>query len=114
MKPIVFLLTLMILAAPAFATTRSEAAKHAFMKMHPCPSGPDKGSTTRCKGHVVDHKKALDCGGLDTPSNMQWQTTAQGKAKDKIERNGPECKHPTKAKLLVFDVFQGNSVRKEA
>ena len=35
----------------------------------------------------VDHVKALACGGADAPSNMQWQTVADGKAKDKWERN---------------------------
>lgn len=41
-------------------------------------------------GYVVDHIKPLACGGCDVPSNMQWQTIAEGKAKDKIERNN--CK----------------------
>jgi hypothetical protein len=41
----------------------------------------------RCPGYVVDHVKALECGGVDEPSNMQWQTIAAGKAKDKTERN---------------------------
>jgi hypothetical protein len=36
-------------------------------------------------GHVVDHVVALKRGGADKPSNMQWQTIAAGKAKDKIE-----------------------------
>jgi hypothetical protein len=27
--------------------------------------------------------------------NLQWQTIAAAKAKDKWERNGPECKHRT-------------------
>ena len=35
---------------------------------------------------VVDHIKPLACGGADSPANMQWQTVAEGKAKDKIER----------------------------
>lgn len=39
-------------------------------------------------GHVVDHKVPLACGGADAPSNMQWQTVAEGKAKDKVERQG--------------------------
>jgi hypothetical protein len=29
--------------------------------------------------------KALKHGGADDPSNMQWQTTAEAKAKDKWE-----------------------------
>jgi hypothetical protein len=38
-----------------------------------------------CKGYVVDHIVPLKRGGADDPSNMQWQTTAAAKAKDKIE-----------------------------
>jgi hypothetical protein len=53
------------------------------MKSHPCPStGKTYGA---CKGYVVDHIVPLKRGGADTPSNMQWQTTAAAKAKDKIE-----------------------------
>ena len=64
---------------------RSHAARAAFERSHPCPS---TGRTTgRCPGYVVDHFRALECGGPDDPSNMQWQTTADAKAKDKTERN---------------------------
>jgi hypothetical protein len=38
------------------------------------------------KGYVVDHRVPLACGGADSPSNMQWQTKAEAKAKDKTER----------------------------
>jgi hypothetical protein len=38
-------------------------------------------------GYVVDHVKPLECGEADSPGNMQWQTVAAGKAKDKAERN---------------------------
>jgi hypothetical protein len=41
---------------------------------------------------VVDHVVPLACGGRGEPSNMQWQTIAEGKAKDKIERKGPGCR----------------------
>jgi hypothetical protein len=37
---------------------------------------------------VVDHIKPLACGGVDAPSNMQWQTIAAAKAKRKAERAG--------------------------
>lgn len=64
---------------------RSTAAKDAFKRQHPCPStGRSSGA---CPGYVVDHKIALECGGLDSPLNMQWQTTAAAKAKDKTERH---------------------------
>ena len=59
---------------------RSEAAKETFMKQTGFPKGRP--------GWVVDHIYPLACGGLDAPSNMQWQTEAQAKAKDKIERKG--------------------------
>lgn len=59
---------------------RSRAAVHAFEKQTGHPHG--------WPGHVVDHIKPLACGGADAPSNMQWQTVAAGKAKDKWERAG--------------------------
>ena len=65
---------------------RSAVAKDRFREQHPCPStGQTHGA---CRGYVIDHVKPLACGGADDPSNMQWQTTAAGKAKDRIERKG--------------------------
>jgi len=64
---------------------RSASAKHTFERQHPCPS---TGNTSgRCSGYVVNQVRPLECGGADAPSNMQWQTIAEGKAKDKTERN---------------------------
>ena len=87
-KFILALVTLaVLLSLPAIAEfERSEAAKSDFKYSHPCPStGNTKGP---CPGHVIDHIKALACGGADDPSNMQWQTVEQGKAKDAWERYG--------------------------
>ena len=64
---------------------RDPAQRRHFMQQHPCPGGPDAGSTRRCHGYKVDHVKALKRGGPDRPSNMQWQTTAEAKAKDRWE-----------------------------
>ena len=65
---------------------RSQSAKVEFKASHPCPAnGARKGP---CKGYVIDHVKPLACGGADAPANMQWQTIAEGKAKDKWERRG--------------------------
>jgi hypothetical protein len=62
---------------------RSEHAKRAFERQHPCPStGRSPG---RCPGYVIDHVRALKRGGPDDPSNMQWQTTEAAKAKDRTE-----------------------------
>jgi hypothetical protein len=63
---------------------RSTAAKDAFKHEHACPSTGK--STGGCPGYVIDHVNPLECGGADAPSNMQWQTVADGKAKDKTER----------------------------
>lgn len=74
---------------PARHIQRSEAAKHAFETTYPCPAtGKSSGA---CPGYVVDHIKPLACGGNDAPGNMQWQTVADGKAKDKVERAGCGC-----------------------
>jgi hypothetical protein len=34
---------------------------------------------------LIDHVVPLKRGGADSPGNMQWQTIAAAKAKDKIE-----------------------------
>ena len=73
-------------ATTAYARERSEEAKDSFKYSHPCPSnGNNHGS---CPGYVIDHVTALACGGDDAPANMQWQSVAEGKAKDKWERKG--------------------------
>jgi hypothetical protein len=63
---------------------RSAAAKDAFKRVHPCPATGR--STGSCPGYVIDHINPLECGGADAPSNMQWQTVADGKVKDRTER----------------------------
>ena len=65
---------------------RSASARRAFRRMYPCPAtGLVKGA---CPGYVIDHIIPLKRGGVDAPSNMQWQTTAEAKAKDRTERIG--------------------------
>jgi hypothetical protein len=86
-------LVIVLIATCAFSAIaeprikRSQSAIVEFKRSFPCPAtGASKGS---CKGFVIDHVKALACGGADSPFNMQWQTVAEGKAKDKWERK--EC-----------------------
>ena len=57
---------------------RSGTAKALFQRLTGYPNGRP--------GYVVDHIIPLACGGPDMPTNMQWQTLAASKAKDKEER----------------------------
>jgi len=91
------LLAILLALTPAWAGTRcatcarasngkiarSASAKREFEKEKPCPAtGASRGP---CHGYVIDHVKPLKRGGADAPSNMQWQTKDDAKAKDKIE-----------------------------
>ena len=89
-RPLAILLALALgisAASPANAThptKRSVSAKTVFKHQHPCPAtGLAKG---RCPGYVIDHVVPLCAGGTDDPSNMQWQTVADSRAKDLMER----------------------------
>lgn len=85
--------TLLILLLAAVLLTISQGAPaeivrdrkqvYAFRSTHPCPANGSLHGA--CPGHVVDHIKALECGGPDRPSNMQWQTIAAAKIKDRTE-----------------------------
>jgi hypothetical protein len=78
-------------AAPADARVhRDHRAKAEFKRAEHCPAtGRGRGP---CPGYVIDHIVPLACGGLDHPSNMQWQTIPEAKAKDRTERIG--CSKP--------------------
>lgn len=61
------------------AYARDHTAVRAFKKSTPCPY-------TREEGCIVDHVVPLCAGGLDRPSNMQWQTREGARRKDLEER----------------------------
>jgi hypothetical protein len=65
---------------------RSTAVAREFQREHPCPATGDTHGA--CPGYVKDHIVPLACGGPDEPENMQWQSTAEAKAKDRWERFG--------------------------
>jgi hypothetical protein len=65
------------------APPRNSSARREFQRLHPCPSSGKP--TGACPGYVVDRIVPLKRGGLDEPSNMQWQTIGDAKVKDRIE-----------------------------
>lgn len=90
-------LAMLCFVSAALAVTVSNSALRdpkqaaAFRKLHPCPAGPDAGSTRRCAGYVIDHIKPLCAGGIDGPVNMMYMTVADGKKKDAVERELCQC-----------------------
>lgn len=72
------------MSAPAVAKQkRSSVERHAFVKSNPCPATGR--ARLPCPGYVIDHIQPLKRGGADKPSNMQWQTKEEAKAKDRWE-----------------------------
>ena len=66
--------------------SRSFKAEIFFRLANPCPStGQTNGP---CKGYVIDRVIPIACGGAEEPANMQWQTLAEAKEKDRWERIG--------------------------
>lgn len=63
---------------------RSYAEKVRFAHAHPCPATGLR--SPKCPGYVLDHVIPLCAGGPDRATNMQWQTQADAKAKDRLER----------------------------
>src|SRR5215213_11439075 len=70
----------------AATAARPSTAEIEFRAANACPStGLTRGP---CKGYVVDRIIPPTCGGAESPENMQWQTIAEARAKDKWERIG--------------------------
>ena len=56
---------------------RSDAVRRDFMRLTGYPNGR--------QGYVIDHIIPLACCGPDTTRNLQWQTVAEARAKDRVE-----------------------------
>jgi hypothetical protein len=67
---------------------RSATQVHHFKIQNPCPATGY--FSTHCPGYVVDHIVPLCACGVDRPENMQWQSVAEAKEKDRFER--AQCK----------------------
>jgi hypothetical protein len=96
MKNKLFILTVIgiqmyFIPPTAYARMRSEAAKNEFKHSNLCPSNGNNHGP--CPGYVIDHITPIACNGIDGASNMQWQSVAEGKAKDKWERKGCQSEH---------------------
>lgn len=87
------LILAVLLAGAAAASDRSRAARAEFQRSNPCPASG--GSRGPCPGYVVDHVMPLCAGGADHPRNMQWQTVADGKRKDRSEIKLCRQRHPS-------------------
>lgn len=73
----------LVLALPMDSFARDLKQRNDFRRTLVCPAtGKARGA---CPGYVVDHIRPLCAGGADHPSNMQWQTTAEAKQKDRLE-----------------------------
>jgi hypothetical protein len=65
----------------------SQHRSRAVMREFQRASLPLDGRTTgRCPGYIKDHVIPLACGGPDTVANLEWQTFADARAKDRRER----------------------------
>lgn len=83
---VVTLAALTLCAAIAHAATRPTNGEIYFRLDNPCPAtGRTIGA---CKGYVIDRIIPRRCGGADEPSNMQWQTIAEARAKNRWDRIG--------------------------
>jgi len=83
-KSFIVLIAVAAAAGPLTAREyRSREVTREFQREHPCPS---TGWTTgACPGYRKDHIVPLACGGPDTDANLQWQTVAAAKTKDRWE-----------------------------
>jgi hypothetical protein len=81
---LIALVAALLVAGPSIAAERSREVAAQFQHAYPCPAtGKQWGA---CPGWVKDHIDPLCNGGADAVTNMQWQTMADARAKDRWER----------------------------
>jgi hypothetical protein len=80
MKLLIILTAFLVISS---AEARDPKEVDAFRKLNACPA--TQSTKGACPGWVVDHIIPLCAGGLDGPSNMQWQDHATSVEKDKTE-----------------------------
>jgi hypothetical protein len=87
---------------------RSSASRREFQRLKACPStGKAAGA---CPGYVVDHIIPLKRGGLDAPSNMQWQTIAESTPRQVLEHTESTARQYALRKRAVALGWQDDQV----
>ena len=83
---LLFLASLVAMSMPdaQASTCRSQTVKRQFDKEQGYPHGRN--------GYVVDHWCSLFCGGIDSTTNMRYQTITASKKKDLWENTPVGCK----------------------
>lgn len=71
---------------------RSATVKRHFKQQTICPTTGTY--TQKCAGYVVDHIIPLKCYGKDSVENMQYQTIADAKIKNRYEIRGDKYHKP--------------------
>ena len=65
-----------------------------------------------CKGCEIDDVRTLACGGSDVPSNLQWQTAENCKAKDKWQPRNATSYQARRMRALFWLVPVVHTVQK--
>ena len=104
-------LALACFPAAAAESRRPSNAEILFRLANPCPSTGETHGT--CAGYVIDRLIPAVCGGAEAPENMQWQTLAEAKDKDRWEaigcRRGRRLVLPGEAKSVTESFPMGDT-----
>src|SRR5216684_5777122 len=84
---------------------RSPEVTREFQRQNPCPS--TRKTSGPCPGYVKDHIVPLACGGADKVANLQWQTTEQARAKDRVELSC-QARSPQEQRVGTVTILRGH------